>query len=41
MRRCANATRPPVGFTLLVGIVPGWLVSASKHATVLSDALPG
>jgi hypothetical protein len=30
-----------VGFTLFVGIVPGWLVSASKHATILSRAVGG
>ncbi|MBI5089629.1 MAG: NADH-quinone oxidoreductase subunit N, partial [Actinobacteria bacterium] len=30
-----------VAFTLFVGIVPGWLVSASKHATLLSKAVGG
>jgi NADH-quinone oxidoreductase subunit N len=30
-----------VGFTIAVGVAPGWLVSASKHATMLSGSLPG
>ena len=27
------------GFTILVGVVPGWLVEASKHATMLAHAV--
>lgn len=28
-----------VGFTLLIGVFPGWLVSASKHATLVTRSL--
>jgi NADH-quinone oxidoreductase subunit N len=30
-----------VGFTIVVGVAPGWLVSASKHATMLTGSLAG
>jgi NADH-quinone oxidoreductase subunit N len=28
-----------VGFTLLIGVFPGWLISASKHATLVARSL--
>ncbi len=30
-----------VGFTLFVGVAPGWIISAAEHATMIGDGASG